>query len=324
MASSSSKTVIYAAFAGNAVIAICKFIAAGATGSSAMLSEGIHSVVDCGNQLLLLFGLKRASRAPDARHPFGYGMELYFWTFVVAILIFALGSGISIYEGIEKIRHPTALESPFWNYVVLGVSFVFEGVAWSIAYREFNKSRGSRSYVQAVRDSKDPTVFTVLFEDTAAMLGLFVAFAGIAGGHILNIPQLDGAASVCIGVILAVVAVLLAIESKGLLIGEGADANVIAGIKTIVSGDKRIKRVNELLTMHLGPRDILLNASIDFIDDLDANGVERAISEFEAAIKQHFPSIKRVFIEAQGWRAHLADSGRDYESNHTNTQGRPE
>ena len=310
MASSSSTKVIYAAFIGNALIAVSKFTAAGVTGSSAMLSEGVHSVVDCGNQLLLLFGLRRAAREPDAHHPFGYGMELYFWTFVVAILIFALGSGISIYEGIHKVRHPTEIRSPEWNYAVLILSMIFEGVAWTIAYREFNKSRGSANFIKAVRESKDPTIFTVLFEDTAAMLGLVIAFAGVAGSQYFNMPVLDGAASIGIGIVLAIVAVLLAIESKGLLIGEGADPEVVEAIKSMVLDDKRILRINEVLTMHLGPKDILLNASLDFADGLDAQYVEQAISEFEQKIKSTYPDITRVFIEAQSWKAHLADSSR--------------
>jgi cation diffusion facilitator family transporter len=254
MAAHSSTHVIYAAFIGNALIAVSKFFAASISGSSAMLSEGIHSVVDCGNQLLLLYGIRRAKKPSDATHPFGYGMELYFWTFVVAILIFALGAGISIYEGIDKVRHPTPVTSLLVSYIVLFLSMIFEGVAWSIAYREFQKSRGDQGLIQAVRNSKDPTVFTVLFEDTAAMLGLIVAFAGIAGSQMINMPALDGYASIAIGIILAIVAVLLAIESKGLLIGEGAHPDIVDHIKLIVQEDVRILQINEVLTMHLGPR----------------------------------------------------------------------
>jgi len=310
MATSSSTKVIYAAFIGNALIAICKFVAASVTGSSAMLSEGVHSVVDCGNQLLLLFGLRRSRKVPDESHPFGYGMELYFWTFVVAILIFALGSGISIYEGIHKVLHPEPIRSPEWNYGVLILSMIFEGVAWTIAFKEFQKSRKDESFVKAIRNSKDPTIFTVLFEDTAAMLGLMVAFIGIAGSQFLNIPQLDGMASIGIGIILAAVAFILAVESKGLLIGEAADPEIVEDIRLMVMEDDRILRINEVLTMHLGPNDILVNASLDFTDNLDALQLEKAISEFEQNIKTNHPSIKRVFIEAQGWRAHLEDSAR--------------
>ncbi len=311
MAAGKSKKVIYAAFTGNALIAVMKFTAASFTGSSAMLSEGIHSVVDCGNQLLLLFGMKRADLPPDRHHPFGYGMELYFWTFVVAILIFAVGSGVSVYEGIERLLHPKPIERPEWNYGVLALSMVFEGVAWWIAYKEFNKSRNGMPFMKAIRHSKDPTIFTVLFEDTAAMLGLMVAFLGVLGAQLLDMPMLDGVASISIGIILALVAVLLAIESKGLLIGEGADPEILRRIEDMADSDQRIWRTNEILTMHLGPDDILLNASFDFIEGLTADEVESAISEFEVQIKNDYPSIRRVFIEAQSWKAHSADASRE-------------
>ncbi len=310
MAAGSSKTVIYAAFIGNALIAVSKFVAAGFTGSSAMLSEGVHSVVDCGNQLLLLFGMSRAEKKPDKHHPFGYGMELYFWTFVVALLIFAVGAGVSIYEGIERIRHPHPVSNPGWNYAVLSLGMVFEGVAWMIAYRAFNQQRGDMSFVSAIRHSKDPTVFTVLFEDTAAMIGLLIALLGIAGAQYFGIPELDGIASVGIGIVLALVAVLLAVEAKSLLIGEGADPEVVEFIEKMATDDKRIGKTNEILTMHLGPNDILLNASFDFVPGLSADEVEHAISEFERKIKATYPSIRRVFIEAQGWRGHAADVER--------------
>ena len=203
MAASSSKTVIYAALIGNGLIAITKFIAAGITGSAAMLSEAVHSVVDTGNQGLLLYGIRRSNRPPDDAHPFGYGMELYFWAFVVAILIFAGGAGISAYHGIEKILHPEPLENAYINYIVLALAMVFEAVAWWIAFKAFRATKGELGYFEAVRRSKDPTLFTVLFEDSAAMLGLVVAFIGIALGQALDMPVLDGVASVLIGVILA-------------------------------------------------------------------------------------------------------------------------
>lgn len=308
MATNQSKKVIYAALIGNSLIAICKFVAASITGSSAMLSEAIHSVVDSGNQVLLLHGIKRAKKVPDDHHPFGYGMELYFWTFVVAILIFAIGSGLSLYEGIKHLQHPEPITAPTINYVVLLLSMVFEGVAWTIAYREFNRVRGEASIIKEIRRSKDPTVFTVLFEDTAAMIGLVLAFAGVAGSHLLGIHELDGVASIGIGIVLAAVAILLAIESKGLLIGEGADPKTVKKIRAMFETDERISQTNEVLTMHLGPDEILLNASFDFVDGLQAEEVEAAISEFERRIKERFPSIRRVFIEAQGWRAHVDDA----------------
>ncbi len=304
MASHASKRVIYAALIGNGAIAVTKFIAASITGSSAMLSEAIHSVVDTGNQGLLLYGIRRAKRPADPQHPFGYSMELYFWTFVVAILIFAVGAGISAYEGIIKLMNPHPVTSPHINYIVLGLAMVFEAVAWWIAFREFRRSKGSLGYLAAVRRSKDPTVFTVLFEDSAAMLGLIAAFLGIALGQALDMPELDGVASIVIGVILALTAALLAYESKGLLIGEGADPQVVAGVREIVQTKQGIERVNELLTMHLGPQDVLLTLSLDFEDRLSAGDVEAAITELEDLIKLAFPQISRVFIEAQSWKAH--------------------
>ena len=305
MAAGSSKIVVYAALAGNLLIAVTKFGASAFTGSSAMLSEAVHSLVDTGNQGLILYGMKRASTPPDEKHPFGYGKELYFWTFLVAIIIFAVGAGVSIYEGIEKIHQPQIVTDAWVNYLVLGVSIALESVAWGIAYKTFRRLNPDTGILTAVRRSKDPVLFTVLFEDTAAMLGLFVAFAGISLGQVLEMPVLDGVASVGIGLILAVTAVFLAYECKGLLVGEGAAPEVIAGVREIVAAEKGVLSVNELLTMHLGPEDILLNISIDFTEDLDADGVEAAISRLEARIKSQYPEITRVFIEAQSWRGHL-------------------
>lgn len=304
MASHASKKVIYAAMAGNGSIAVTKFIAASITGSSAMFSEAIHSVVDTGNQILLLYGMKRAKRPADQRHPFGYSMELYFWTFVVAILIFAVGAGISAYEGVIKLLDPHPVTSPHVNYLVLGLAMVFEAGAWWIAFREFRRSKGPLGFFAAVRSSKDPTVFTVLFEDSAAMLGLIVAFLGIALGQLLDLPMLDGVASILIGVILALTAALLAYESKGLLIGEGAKPEVVSAVRGILREKAGIERVNELLTMHLGPEDVLLTLSLDFEDQLSAGQVEEAITELEDEIKQAYPEISRVFIEAQSWKEH--------------------
>lgn len=307
MAAGSSKTVIYAALVGNGLIAITKFIAAAITGSAAMLSEAVHSVVDTGNQGLLLYGIKRSNRPADEAHPFGYGMELYFWAFVVAILIFAGGAGISVYHGLEKILHPEPIESVHINYIVLGLAMVFEAGAWWVAFRAFRASKGKLGCFEAVRRSKDPTLFTVLFEDSAAMLGLIVAMAGIALGQWLDMPVLDGVASVLIGVILAATAALLAYEAKGLLIGEGVEPEVSQGIHAILDQQSGIIRVNELRSMHLGPEEVLLTISVDFGGDLSADQVEATISEMERQIKSSYPHVKRLFIEAQNWRAHQAD-----------------
>jgi len=306
MAAHGSKTVIYAALAGNALIAATKFVAAGLTGSSAMMSEGIHSVVDTGNQMLLLYGLRRAARPADARHPFGYGAELYFWAFVVAILIFAVGAGVSFYEGIHKIADPHPIDNPAINYVVLAVAFVFEAVAWTIAYRSFERSRGQRSFVAAVRQSKDPTVFTVLFEDTAAMLGLVAAFVGVFLSAAFNVAWADGVASMVIGAILALAAILLAIETKGLLIGEAAAPEVEETIRNIVLATPTVAGMNELRTLHRGPEDILLALSLDFEDNLTAGKVEEAIQALETAIRNRFPAVGRVFIEVQSRKGHQA------------------
>ncbi|MCB1495409.1 MAG: cation transporter [Bauldia sp.] len=304
MAAHGSKIVIYAALAGNALIAVTKFVAAGLTGSSAMMSEGIHSLVDTGNQGLLLYGIRRAARPADARHPFGYGAELYFWSFVVAILIFAVGAGVSFYEGIAKILDPHPMEDPVINYVVLALAMVFEGVAWTIAFRSFDKARGKMGLIAAVRQSKDPTVFTVLFEDTAAMLGLLVAFVGVFLASSYGIAWADGAASIGIGIILALAAIFLAIETKGLLIGEAAAPEIVETIRNIVLATPTVSGMNELRTLHRGPEDILLALSVDFEDNLTAGKVEEAIQALETAIRNQFPSVGRVFIEVQSRSGH--------------------
>lgn len=308
MAGHGSKKVIYAALAGNGLIAITKFIGASITGSSAMLSEAIHSVVDTGNQGLLLYGIKQSNKPKDERHPFGYGMEIYFWAFVVAILIFAVGSGISIYEGLHKLSNPSEIRSPHINYIILSLALIFEGVAWYIAYKEFGKVRGKQTIIEAVRHSKDPTVFTVLFEDTAAMLGLIVAFIGVYAAAELGVEWADAVASLFIGFILGGTAILLAYETKGLLIGEAASPALVSDVRSIVDKRKSILHVNELRTMHMGPYDILLAISIDFKDDMTAVEVESRISELEKKIKSKYPEIKHLFIEVQKKSDHDADA----------------
>jgi len=296
MAASASRKVVYASLAGNFLIAITKFAAAMYTGSSAMLSEAIHSFVDTGNQTLLLYGMKRADRPADKFHPFGYGMELYFWAFVVAILIFGLGTGVSIYEGIDKLQKPHPVTSPYINYAVLGLAVVFESAAWWLAFQGLRKVRGKRGYFEAVHLSKDPTLFTVLFEDTAALLGLAVA---LVLSQLLDMPALDGVASLLIGAILAITVAFLAYECKGLLTGESASRTVIEEVERIISDNNGTCRLNELLTMHFGPHEILLNVSLDFEDRLTSAEVEVAVSSMEHKIKTRLPDIKRVFIEAQ-------------------------
>lgn len=300
MAAGGSRTVIYAAIGGNLAIAVTKFAASTLTGSSAMLSEAVHSLVDTGNGLLLLWGIRQSSKPADDNHPFGRGKELYFWTLVVAILIFAVGGGISLYEGIAHIQHPSPITDPTVNYVVLGLALLFEGGAWWVAFREFRKSKlDEHGYFQAVRESKDPTTFTVLFEDTAAMLGLIVAFFGVLLGHTLQLPILDGTASVIIGVILALVAVFLAYESKGLLIGEGVDARTRASINKLAADDPDITRLARALSMHFGPQEVLLTMEIDFRPDLTAAQTTTAIDRLDKAIRTLHPEIKHIFVEAQ-------------------------
>ena len=299
MSSHASKKVIFAALAGNFLIAITKSAGSAYTGSSAMMSEAIHSIVDCFNQGLLLYGIKKSQKPADQAHPFGYGMELYFWTFVVAILIFAVGAGVSLYEGIIKVITPHEVTDVYINYIILGVAVVFEGGAWWIAYKEFKLSQTEPSFMKSVLKSKDPTIFTVLFEDTAALLGLLVAMIGLFLGDLYGIPELDGVASILIGVILAATAFLLAFEAKGLLIGEAASEDVIKTIGDIVNARQEITSVNETLTMHMGPQDVLLNLSLDFNDDISAGEVEKAVTAMEKEIKEKLPQVKRIFIEAQ-------------------------
>jgi len=295
----SSKKVIVAALIGNCLIAITKFAAAVITGSSAMLSECIHSVVDTGNQVLLLYGLKQSKRPADKKYPFGRGQELYFWSFVVAILIFAVGAGISTYEGIRHVLHPKPIGSPMVNYIVLGLAVIFEGAAWMYAWKAFREHKGKRGYLQAVHEGKDPTMFVVLFEDSAALLGLFIAFIGIFLTDVTGIPYFDGAASILIGLILGVTAAWLAYETKSLLIGESADSSVVQKLRKIADAHEEIEHVNKVLTMHMGPEDILVNLSVDFASGVTADRVEKVIAEIDREFKQENPFVKRVFIEAE-------------------------
>lgn len=304
MAAGASKKVIYAALAGNSLIAVTKFAAAAHTGSSAMFSEAVHSLVDTGNQALLLFGIHRAKRPADVAHPFGYGKEVYFWAFVVAILIFSLGAGISLFEGLSKLTTPHPIFDPTVNYIVLSAALMFEGASWWVALREFRSAKGSLGYLEAVRRSKDPTIFTVLFEDSAAMIGLIIAMIGIAASQITGNSAYDAMASIGIAVVLAVTAIFLAYECKGLLIGEGADPAVVSGIEAIATDNDGVLCLNEIRSMHFGPEDILVTLSLDFVDHINAGDVETIISTMERRIKQTYPQVTRVYIEAQSWSAH--------------------
>lgn len=295
---SGSKTVIYAAIAANLGIAAAKFVAAAVTGSSAMLSEGIHSAVDSGNGILLLYGVNRSNRPADDHHPFGYGKELYFWSLVVAILIFALGGGISIYEGVKHLQHPEPISNPLVNYLVLGVATVFECVALVLALKELNQIRGDMSIWQAVRESKDPTVITVLFEDSAALAGIVVAFIGVYLGSTLGWTWADGSASILIGVILTVVAGFLVVETKGLLVGEGANPKMLASIRALIAADENIVAMDRPLTMYFGPHHALLVLNVEFKAGLTPQQAESTIDRIELGIRGAHPDIKQIYIEA--------------------------
>ncbi|HET7266694.1 MAG TPA: cation diffusion facilitator family transporter [Oleiagrimonas sp.] len=298
MSQSANRFVVFVAIAANLGIAVVKFIAAGLSGSSALLSEGIHSTVDTGNQLLLLFGIHRSKRPADADHPFGYGKELYFWSLLVALLLFSAGGAAAIIEGIDSLLHPRPLEDPFWAYVVLAIAAVMESVSWTIAFRGLLAARKSGDNPwRALRRSHDPSVFTTIFEDSAALLGLAIAFLGIFLGHALDNVYVDGIASVAIGVMLCIMALLLTRESKGLLVGEGAHAEVVSDITDMAMRESDIVAVHRVLTMILGPDETLLNLDVQFRESLPAAEVAATIKHLEGVIRERYPHT-RIFIEA--------------------------
>lgn len=297
-----SKISVIAAVVGNLLIAVVKFIAAAMTGSSAMISEGIHSVVDTGNGGLLLFGMKKADRPANHDHPFGHGKELYFWSLVVAVSIFGIGGGMSLYEGVSHIRHvaPEAVMSdPTVNYVVLGISLLIESFSFSVAVKQFRIAKGAMGSWQYIKETKDPSTFTIVLEDSAAMLGLVFAFLGVFLGHALHNPYLDGVASMAIGLLLMSVAVVLAIETKALLIGEGADERTLAEIRAIVEADEAVERAGDILTMYMGPDDLLVNIGVCFSPGTTAEQMHEAIRRIEIALSTAHPECVRVYIEAE-------------------------
>ncbi len=296
----SSKLVIYAALAGNLLIAVTKFVAAAWTGSSAMLSEGVHSLVDTGNQGLMLYGLHRAKQPPSEEHPLGHGRELYFWSFVVALLIFSLGAGISFYEGVVHVRHPVPITEPTVNYVVLGLAFVFEGGSWAVAWREFRKQRRGEGVFTALVQSRDPTGFVVLFEDSAALLGIAIAFVGMFLAERLEMPVLDGVASLGIGAVLALTAIVLARECKGLLIGESARAETRRSIREIAAREPGVRQTGRLISVHLGPEQIVVALEIDLDADLDGNDSETVIRSLRRHILDRHADVTEVFISPTG------------------------
>lgn len=310
MATGSSTRIVIIALAANLAIACAKFAGYLWTSSSAMLSEAIHSLVDTSNQALLLYGTKSSQRPADAQHPFGYARELYFWSFVVAILLFSLGAGISFYEGVEKLLNPHPITDPWVNYIILALALVIEGFATSAAIREFNSRRGTTRIVRALRDSKDPSLFTILLEDVAAISGLVVAFFGVLIAHVFEAPAADGIASLAIGCVLALVALFIAIEVKALLIGESAKPEVQRGIAKLILAEKmrngHILAINEIRTMQLGARDILVAASVDFDDTTSAADVKAATQRLESEIRAAYPDVRKFFIEVQAAADHTA------------------
>jgi cation diffusion facilitator family transporter len=314
-AAESSKFVIYAALAGNVLVAASKLVAAAWTGSSAMLSEGVHSLVDTGNQLLMLYGIHRASKPADHDHPLGYGRELYFWSFIVSLLIFSLGAGISFYEGVSHILDPVPISSPHVNYIVLVLAFLFEGASWIIAVREFDKQRGGLGYFEAATRSRDPTTFLVLFEDSAALVGIVIALVGTAASEWLAMPVLDGVASIGIALVLAVTAGFLANESKGLLLGEPARASVRRSIEAIVTAHPGIAGIGRLITVHLAPDQIVATLDVDFVDDLRASDVERVTETLQRQITDRHPEIVALFLNPKS-SAHPAGASADSAAEH--------
>jgi cation diffusion facilitator family transporter len=293
----SSKTAIYTALGANLVIALTKFIAAGVTGSSAMVSEGIHSLVDTLNEVLLLLGLKRSQKPADAKRPFGYGRELYFWSYVVSILIFAVGGGVSFYEGVSHIRHPELIRDPEWNYIVLGIAFILDGYSLITAFKAFNAQRGSQPFWAAVKASKDPATFVVLFEDGSDVLGLIIAFLGVFLGHQLDNPYLDGAASVLIGCLLTAVSLLLAHESRSLLMGEGADPAIVQQTVALTEADPIVEKAVQTLTFQMGPNDVVLIQRVSFSRGASQEELIEGIDRIRQAIQTAQPDIRQIFIE---------------------------
>jgi cation diffusion facilitator family transporter len=298
MATGESNLVIYGALAANVAIAAAKYLAAGVTGSAGMLAEAIHSTVDSGNGLLLMLGIRLSKRPPDDNHPYGHGAEIYFWALMVAVMIFGVGGGISVYEGILHLMERPEISDPLWNYIVLGTAFVAEGASWMLARRELRSVQRSRSLWQTIRQSKDPRHFVIFLEDSAALVGILIAFAGVALGQALGVTWTDAVASIVIGLLLAAVAVALVIETRGLLLGESADPETIESLRTIVRRDPAVVAIKKPLTRHLGPDHILLCLDIQFDPLLSAEQVTQAVDRIESAILQKHPQVRQIFLEA--------------------------
>lgn len=302
----STKTAVYTALAANLAIAVTKFIAAGVTGSSAMISEGIHSLVDTLNEVLLLLGMNRSQRPPDDKRPFGYGRELYFWSFIVSVLIFAVGGGVSFYEGVTHLQHPNPIENPTWNYIVLGIALILDGTSLITALRAFNEQRGSQPFWSAVKSSKNPATFVVLFEDASDVLGLIIAFLGVFLGHELNNPYLDGGASILIGILLTAVSIVLTRESRSLLMGEAADQAIVQKIITTTEANPGVIKSVHAYTFQMGPEEIVLIQRIAFRFDLNSKETVQTMAQVRQAVQEAEPSVRQVFIEP----VYLSDDDR--------------
>jgi cation diffusion facilitator family transporter len=311
-AAPTSRQVVYAALAGNVLVATTKTVAALWTGSSAMMSEAVHSFVDSVNEVLLLYGQHRASRRPDAAHPLGHGRELYFWSFIVALLIFAIGSGVSLYQGIAQIREPEPIHDPVVNYGVLAFALLFEGSSWAISLKQFRSTtaRGRLSFYEAFRRSKDPPSFMILFEDSAALLGILIAAAGTFAATHYQKPEFDGVASLLIGLVLGAIAMLLARESKSLLIGESASGELTRSVMDIAAKNPAVRRVNGMLTAQLAPDQILVALSLEFSDDVRVPELEERVIEIEASIRAQHGEVTALFVKPQTPKT-FSDARRD-------------
>jgi cation diffusion facilitator family transporter len=308
----SSRRVIYAAIVGDILIGATKFVAAAWTGSSAMLSEGVHSIVDTGNGLLLLYGLQRAAAGPDREHPLGYGREIYFWSFVVAVLLFAFGAGVSLYQGISHVLNPEPVQHVAVNYVVLGLSALFDGTTWWLALKNFKGKKRYADLWEAARKSKDPPSFMVLFEDSAALVGLLIAFVGIYLSVSLDLPVLDGVGSILIGLVLAATASLVAKETKSLLIGERADQGIIDSITQLAEQIPGVAHANGSLTVHLAPRQIVAALSLEFADELRTPEIEAKVTELERRVCRSHPEVVALFVKPQSVTGFKETTGRRF------------
>jgi len=299
MVQQGARKVVWAGILGNLLVAVTKFIAAGLTHSSAMLSEAVHSLVDTTNQCVMLYGLNRSARPPDKAHPLGHGRELYFWSFVVAVLIFAIGAGVSIYEGVRHVLDPVPMERPWVNYLVLAIAAVIEFGSWTVAMREFRRHKGDLGYFEAAEQTKDPSTLTLLLEDSAALIGIAIALAGTAAAQLLDMPTLDGVASILIGLLLGAVSIFLARESKRLLIGEPARRSLVEAIRKCAAAQGGVEAVNGILTIHMAPRQVVCALSLEFADALKVPEIERAVQDLEARIRASHPEVSLLFVKPQ-------------------------